>query len=268
MKQVCRFLGVFLCIFVLTAVVLAADAQAAAPAAIDTSTASEGYFTVHYNADVRMKVGVVYNNKTTYYNYEPGTDSTYTFDQGDGMYTIKLFRNVRGNSYATVTKTTVNVRLVDELAPYRISTFEIAFSEGDSVSTKAAELCEEMTSDVDKVLAIHNFVAANFVYDKQFAANVRSGALKSYIPDTNEVLSSGKGVCYDFSALFAAMCRSQGIACSIQKGYLNGQYHAWNVVYINDGWVAIDMTASIAYEIAADSISECSGVMAKNTYQY
>jgi len=268
MKQVYRFLGVFLCIFVLTTVVFTGNAQAADTTVIDTSNAAEGYFTVCYDSNVKMKVGLTFNGKTTYYNYEPGTQSSYAFVQGDGSYTIKLFRNVSGNSYATVTSKNVAVKLVDDLAPYLVSTAEITFAEDDAVGMKAAELCKDMTEQTDKIVAIHNFVAENFVYDKTFAESVRRGAMKGYVPDTNEVLQSGKGVCYDFSALFAAMCRSQGIACTLQKGYLNGQYHAWNMVYVNDGWTAVDMTASISYEISADSLDECSSVMAKNTYRY
>ena len=69
----------------------------------------------------------------------------------------------------------------------------------------------------------------------------------NYTPDTAHLLERQQGVCYDFSALFAAMCRSQGIPCAVAKGYTTGGYHAWNMVYMNDAWVAIDMTLSIAY---------------------
>ena len=43
------------------------------------------------------------------------------------------------------------------------------------------------------------------------------------------------------------MCRSQGIPCAVAKGYTTGGYHAWNMVYLNDAWVGLDLTASIAY---------------------
>ena len=42
------------------------------------------------------------------------------------------------------------------------------------------------------------------------------------------------------------MCRSQGIPCAVAKGYLSGGYHAWNMVYVDGVWNAVDMTRSIA----------------------
>ena len=75
---------------------------------------------------------------------------------------------------------------------------------------------------------------------------VKTGEVKNYTPDTNAVLAARKGICYDFSALYAAMCRSQGIPCAIARGYLNGGYHAWNMVYIDGAWNAVDMTREIA----------------------
>ena len=115
------------------------------------------------------------------------------------------------------------------------------------------------------MVAIHNYIAAHFTYDNEFAARVRSGEINNYTPETNQILVAQKGVCYDFSALFAAMCRSQGIPCAVAKGYLSGASHAWNMVYINGKWNAIDMTRSIAYKaFNASTLSDC--VTALDTY--
>ncbi|MDO4749512.1 MAG: transglutaminase-like domain-containing protein [Eubacteriales bacterium] len=269
MKQTSRFLAFFLCIVLLTSAVFTVDTHAADLSVFDTSNASEGYFTVHFDATVKMKVGVTVNSKTTYYSYTPGTYSSYAFTEGNGSYKLTLYRNVYGTSYAKVTSKTVNVNLVDALAPYRASTAEITFSQNDAVGLKAAEICQGLTDDAAKVVAIHNYVASNFTYDYNFAASVRSGAMKGYVPNTSNIIASGKGVCYDFAAVFAALCRSQGIACTLQKGYLNGQYHAWNVVYVNNGWVSVDLTASISYGVrSTSSIYDCAAVMYSNTYTY
>ena len=272
MKRISRFLGVFLCLVVLSATLFSVNASAASNSVIDTETAAAGYFTVNYtaNTNARMKVGVSYQGKTAYYDYTPGSAASYTFAQGDGDYAITLFRNVSGNSYAKVTSTKVEVAMEDEFAPYLVSTAEITFSEIDSVGLKSAELCAGLTDDASKVVAIHNYIAANFAYDHGFADSVRSGAVKNYVPNTNSVLASGKGVCYDFSALFAAMCRSQGIPCAVEKGYYNGGYHAWNAVYANGVWNRIDMTAAIARQhTQAQVLSECTFTMGGNSgYTY
>ncbi len=189
----------------------------AAGSAIDTSTACAGYFTVSYSQDtaVKMKVGVTLEGNTVYYDYTPGTSSVYAFVDGDGQYTITLYRNTSGTSYRRVEQVSVDVALDDPMAPYLVSTTEITFSSEDSVGQKAAELCAGLTEDGDKVVAIHNYIASHFTYDDAFAALVDAGQVVNYTPDTARTLETQTGICYDFSALFAAMCRSQGIPCAI-----------------------------------------------------
>lgn len=256
MKRIVRFSGIFLSVFLLTAALLGVNAQAANE--IDTSTASDGYFTVRTApGTARMKVGVTVGGQTAYYDYTPGETSSYSFAQGDGAYTVTLFRNISGTQYKKVTSTRVEVRMENELAPYMASTAEITFSETDTVGQKAAELCGAAESDGAKVTAIHNFMAANFTYDYDFAASVLSGAVRSYTPDTGAVLEKGKGICYDLAALFAAMCRSQNVPCAIVRGYLNGESHAWNVVWVDGAWHPVDMTRSASWRTNAASFSDC-----------
>ena len=57
-----------------------------------------------------------------------------------------------------------------------------------------------------------------------------------------------KGICYDFSHLFAALCRSQNIPCYVVDGDKrdNAQYHhTWNRVYFDNSWWNIDVTFDI-----------------------
>lgn len=260
MKRISRVLGVFLCL----AMVISGSAFAAGQKTIDVSNVEDGYFTVSYNADadLKMKVGVTFKGDTTYYDYIPGSQATYSLIDGDGKYTITLYRNISGTTYKKVTSQKVTVKMEDELAPYLISTTEITFSEEDAVGQKAAELCDGLTDEADKVVAIHNYIAENFRYNYVFAAAVRNGSIKTYIPDTNAALEELRGVCYDFSALFAAMCRSQGIPCAMAKGYTDNGYHAWNMVYLDEEWVAVDMTTSIAFRsFKAETITECMSSM-------
>ncbi|MBQ4578854.1 MAG: transglutaminase domain-containing protein [Clostridia bacterium] len=259
MKRISRFLGVFLCLAVLLSVSIFAGSNT-----IDVSTADEGYFTVEYDApsNLKMKVGINFNGKTTYYNYTPGTEAAYTFNHGEGFYTISLYRNVSGTSYRLVTSEKVIVEAVDEMAKYLVSTAEVTFAEDDAVGMKAAELCEGLETDEEKVVAIHNYIAEYFSYDYDFAAGVRNGSIKNYTPDTAHLLEKQQGVCYDFSALFAAMCRSQEIPCAVAKGYTTGGYHAWNMVWLNEQWVAVDLTVSIAYGMSdTDEVSDFTASM-------
>jgi len=258
MRKASRFLGVFL--FLLTLFSTCVSASAAGSEIFFTDDADKGCFSVEYSAagSQKMKVGVAHSAGTVYYDYKPGTRATYTFTKGDGSYTVSLYRNVSGTTYCQVASRSVDVTIADALSIYRVSTTEITFSADDGVGKKAAELCRGKASDTEKVLAIHNYIASTFRYDDAFAADVSSGRVRCYTPDTNAVLEAKKGVCYDFSALFAAMCRSQGIACKLEKGYLSSGYHAWNSVYLNGSWSTVDLTRSIAKQItAAEKLSDC-----------
>ena len=252
-------MGVFLCAVMLGALILPTAVYAQDNSVIDISHANEGYFTVHYTAGsaVKMKVGITYNSSTKFLSYAHGENSSFSFTEGDGDYTITLYRNVRGTAYTVAARTSVYVTLQDELAPYLASTGEITFEKGGAVMTLADELCADAETDEEKITAIHNYMAQNFYYDYAFSNEIASGAVKNYIPSTAATLESGKGICYDFSALFAAMCRSQSIPTQIQRGYLNGVYHAWNLVYLDGEWQSVDITVSIGKQAKASLLTEC-----------
>lgn len=80
---------------------------------------------------------------------------------------------------------------------------------------------------------IYNYMADRYSYDYKLANEITSGKITKYIPDTAATLNGTTGMCYDFSSLFAAMCRSEGIPCALTKGYAGSSYHAWNKVNLN-----------------------------------
>ncbi|MBR5313770.1 MAG: transglutaminase domain-containing protein [Clostridia bacterium] len=81
---------------------------------------------------------------------------------------------------------------------------------------------------------------------------------KAYVPNTTSILESKKGICYDYAALFAALCRSQNIPCSIEKGYYYGGYHAWNKVYLNDTWYTMDLMMDSSFHVInATALEDC-----------
>ena len=182
MKQLCRILGVFCIFFALLSV-----HGFAAHAEIDVSTAPDGFFSVfcEEHPTTKMKLGVTTAGQTTYYDYTPGTKAVFAFDKGDGDYAIVLYRHHSGTSYRKVLTKPVSVRLKDPLAPYLASTTEITFSQEDAVGQKAAALCEGLSDDQSKMIAIYNDIAGSFQYDDVFADAVRKGAVRNYIPSTN-----------------------------------------------------------------------------------
>lgn len=81
---------------------------------------------------------------------------------------------------------------------------------------------------------IYNFVIKNISYDEEKAQNVSYG----YLPNVDDTLASGTGICFDYAALMTAMLRSQNIPTKLEVGYSGDTYHAWISTYVDDkGWV-------------------------------
>ena len=105
----------------------------------------------------------------------------------------------------------------------------------------ANEICVDCCTNEEKVKAIYNWIIHNFKYDYECDPVIQ------YF-DVRKTLETRKGICYDFSHLFAALCRSQNIPCYVVDGDKreNVQYHhTWNRVYFNDSWWNIDVTFDI-----------------------
>ena len=102
----------------------------------------------------------------------------------------------------------------------------------------ADEICANCNTDEEKVKAIYEWMIHNFEYDYDCEPIVQ------YF-NVRKTLSTRKGFCYDFSHLFAALCRSQNIPCYVVDGDKrdNAQYHhTWNRVYFDSSWWNIDVT--------------------------
>ncbi len=102
----------------------------------------------------------------------------------------------------------------------------------------ADEICADCDTDEEKVKTIYYWMTHNFEYDYDCNPVIQ------YF-NVRKTLSSRKGICYDFSHLFATLCRSQNIPCYVVDGNKreNVQYHhTWNRVYFNDSWWNIDVT--------------------------
>ncbi len=99
-------------------------------------------------------------------------------------------------------------------------------------------LAKDCTTQEEVAQKGHDWIEQNIKYD--YEAN----ALYQYF-NIEKTLQTKMGVCYDYSNLFAAYCRSQGIPCFIIDGQKRTDYtkgHAWNRVYFNNNWWDVDTT--------------------------
>ena len=105
----------------------------------------------------------------------------------------------------------------------------------------ANEICAGCDTDAEKAQAFHSWIVSNFEYDYE------ADPFFQYF-DVRKTLRTQKGLCFDFSHLFAAFCRSQNIPCSVIDGtsYTDSSArHTWNRVYYDGAWWDVDITCDI-----------------------
>ena len=105
----------------------------------------------------------------------------------------------------------------------------------------ANEICAGCDTDAEKAQAFHSWIVSNFKYDYE------ADPFFQYF-DVRKTLRTPKGLCFDFSHLFAAFCRSQNIPCSVIDGtsYTDSSArHTWNRVYYDGAWWDVDITCDI-----------------------
>ena len=101
-------------------------------------------------------------------------------------------------------------------------------------------LTETCATDKEKVDAIYTWITDNIEYD------INDGTILIQTADPDRIMEEKKALCYGYSALFAAMCRSQGIPCNIVDGVSmtdDSAYHSWNAVTIDGRLYSVDTTS-------------------------
>lgn len=208
-------------------------------ASIDASNLSEGFILASYTggSQNKIKLRVIKDGGSTYtYNLSPDSHmEIFPISEGDGLYTVKVFEQIEGNSYATVYAESMEVALQNEFIPFLSPNQYVNFTNESDTVAMGLEITKGIEGDLDKVAAVFDWVVDNFTYDYDKAATVKSG----YLPVVDEVLASKTGICFDYAAVMAAMLRSQSIPCKLVVGYVGGEtYHAWINVYVQGvGWI-------------------------------
>jgi hypothetical protein len=215
------------------------EAEAGPNCTIDVAHADDGYVVATAKNDARLKFQVVASDMS--YNYDlpgDGTPLVVPINMGNGSYNFRIMQNTSGNNYVELFSTAQEVQLSDDKAPFLVPNVFVNYDENSEVVKKARELAADCENEADVVRAVYNWVVENIKYDNDKAAKLATAT--GYIPNPDETLQEGKGICFDYASLGAAMLRSLGIPCKVVTGYVspNNVYHAWNMVYIDGEWVS------------------------------
>jgi hypothetical protein len=220
-------------------------------ATVDISNVSKGLVKIAYGQpESPKKLKVIIEKDGERYIYDlnsHGDFEPYPLQMGDGTYSIKVLANIVDNRYATIFGTSLNVQLADEKAPFLTAHQLVMFDEESQAAKLAKKLTADIETDIEKIEAICRYIIDNIDYDYEKARTVKPG----YLPDCDEILESGKGICFDYASLLAAMLRSLGIPTKLVTGYVAPDYlyHAWNEVYVEGtGWIRINRFYSIYRE--------------------
>jgi len=219
----------------------------------DYSSSSDGYFMAKYTgestgdeADIVVLV-MTPNPEHPQYQYNIPQDGQYypfPFSEGNGRYTIGLYKRIQGLEYAQLMGMECEVSISDDLLPFLITNHKVRYS-GKSLSVKlASELVKDNNEFFSQVSEVYNYVIANVSYDTKKATAAANGEIPLYIPDNDQILLSKEGICFDYATLTTAMLRSLEIPTKVVFGWASTGsgtdpvYHAWISVYSDEtGWV-------------------------------
>lgn len=227
-----------------TAVFDESSAEGSGGALVDLSGASQGYFAVKVSSDTRIKLVVEKDSEKYIYDVVLDKVQIFPLQLGNGSYKISVMKNIVDNKYSELYTTWAEVSLDDEFGPFLRPSQYADFDADSKCVAKAAELAGQAADANGFITNVYDFVCKKVTYDKEKAATVQSG----YLPVPDETMETGKGICFDYASLAAAMLRSQGIPTKIIFGYVgDGEdlYHAWNMYYTEEaGWVAVEFEVS------------------------
>lgn len=211
----------------------------------DDSSVEIGVVGARYipSSDKRVKTRI--QNSSDKYDYDlfgREEHEYFPLQMGSGDYSVFIFENVADTRYRQIKTKSMKVDIEDPLTVFKASVQTINWNYDMDIIKKAEDICKDLKTDRKKVEAIHKFVVDSLVYDYEKIKKLNS----TYVPDIEIIMQDGKGICYDYAAVFAAMLRSQDIPTKLIKGYSDyvKEYHAWNEVYLagEKKWIVIDST--------------------------
>lgn len=219
------------------------DAQGTYDAGIDTTHCNDGYIGAFGVNSSRLKLQVSHDGAA--YNYDlpnNGQPATFPINMGNGHYTFTLFQNVKDTRYVQLFAVEEDVALGNDRSPFLVPNVFCNYSQDSACVRKAQELTANAKNQGDALAAIYDFICDNIVYDVEKARALASTT--GYVPNPDDTLADGKGICFDYSSLAAAMLRSIGIPTQIVTGTIEeaNLYHAWNMVYLDGTWQSVGIS--------------------------
>ena len=246
-------------------------------ARIDISHAQEGFFGASATSTSRCKLQVSCGEQSYHYDLpEDGSPIVVPANMGNGSYKVRIMQNTTGDRYVELLSAETDVNLADENDPFVRPNVICDFDQNSACVKLAGELCAGATTESEAFDAVYDYICTNITYDHAKADALADAT--GYVPNPDETLESGSGICFDYASLTAAMLRSQGIPTKILTGYVapDNVYHAWDMIYIDGSWISLHISAppgqwaradmTFAANGAGDAIGDGSAYADRYTY--
>lgn len=133
------------------------------------------------------------------------------------------------------------------IASYNGTTIKKAIESTPDIDARAQLITRKADTSLEKAKIIYDWIGINIKYDKELADNVTQGVIDDEY-GAKYGFETRSGICFDFTALYAAMAKSIDLPVKIVFGEaFNGEEygpHTWNQVYLEDEdrWIDVDST--------------------------
>ena len=229
-------------------------------AVIDYGNGFNGYVMVKYTKSGNKRIKCVVTKDDETYQYDIPRDGEFVvlpLQMGSGSYKIAIYEQVKGTKYSAKASYTVKAKIDSKYIPYLYPNQYVNYTPDSRAVAKSKELCEGLETERAKYDAIWEFCTEKITYHYIRAMEVSSGSSTGgYLPDIDETLREGLGICFDYAALMACMLRTQSIPTQLVIGNADNQYHAWNRVMLDGEWVRADATYGATGSIASEYTEE------------
>lgn len=98
-----------------------------------------------------------------------------------------------------------------------------------------AEVCAQHSSDYERAVALHDYLALHVRYDSGLGMTARANAV-------TKLLHEGRAVCDGYAHAYGLLLSMAGIDNQFVIGKGDGVDHIWNMVRLNGQWVHVDVT--------------------------
>ena len=218
---------------------------------ICTDYADKGLLRICYQSEenTKIKLQVLKDDEQIVYNLKAdGSIEDFPLQYGSGEYTARIMQNVKGDDYIALESKTFTASISDQTQVFLHSIQNVNWDydmlpiqEVRKIIAAALELASDAELKDACADDLYKYVAKNISYDDNKVFDLEY----DYVPDIEQTYRDGKGICYDYSSLLAAMLRSINIPTKLVKGYADYNptvYHAWNEVFLGGQWFVIDVT--------------------------